>query len=178
MRPCGYRLQSWQARDHTGGRRPAAKMAALQSAQRRRELVGRAVHCAPGLVMQPGFPGLSPVFRALTSAATARATLGRSKLRIADEASVRAGCSARVDLHRPLANVKVGIQIGLKAVLEHRAPKISPPILHTRCAESKVGRAVHCAPRAVAARTIPCTAPLIEISKAIGLTRTLPTFPG
>jgi len=33
-----------------------------------------------------------------------------------------------------------------KAVLEHRAPKISPPILHTRGAESKVGRAVLCAP--------------------------------
>jgi len=44
MRPCGYRLQSWQARDHTGGKRPAAKMAARQSAQRRRESVGRVPH--------------------------------------------------------------------------------------------------------------------------------------
>jgi len=87
----------------------------------------------------------SELFRAHTSAATARAPLGRSKLRIADEASVRAGCSARVDLHRPLANVKVGIQIGLKAVLEHRAPKTSTPILHSRGVESKVGRAVPCA---------------------------------
>jgi len=33
-----------------------------------------------------------------------------------------------------------------KAVLEHRAPKTSPPILHSRNAESKVGRAVYCAP--------------------------------
>ena len=33
-----------------------------------------------------------------------------------------------------------------KAVLEHRAPKTSPPILHTGGVESKVGRAVHCAP--------------------------------
>ena len=33
-----------------------------------------------------------------------------------------------------------------KAVLEHRAPKTFPPILHTRGVESKVGRAVHCAP--------------------------------
>ena len=33
-----------------------------------------------------------------------------------------------------------------KAALEHRAPKTSPPILHSRNAESKVGRAVYCAP--------------------------------
>ena len=33
-----------------------------------------------------------------------------------------------------------------KAVLEHRAPKTSPPILHSRGAESKAGRAVRCAP--------------------------------
>ena len=33
-----------------------------------------------------------------------------------------------------------------KAVLEHRAPKASTPILHSRGVESKVGRAVHCAP--------------------------------
>ena len=31
-------------------------------------------------------------------------------------------------------------------MLEHRAPKASTPILHSRCVESKVGRAVHCAP--------------------------------
>jgi len=31
-------------------------------------------------------------------------------------------------------------------VLEHRAPKTSPRILHSRGAEGKVGRAVHCAP--------------------------------
>jgi len=30
-----------------------------------------------------------------------------------------------------------------KAVLEHRAPKTSPPILHTRGVESKVGRVPH-----------------------------------
>jgi len=35
-------------------------------------------------------------------------------------------------------------------VLEHRAPKTSPPILHTRGVESKVGRAVHCAPEPLA----------------------------
>jgi len=37
-----------------------------------------------------------------------------------------------------------------KAVLEHRAPKTSPPILHSRGVESKVGRAVHCAPEPLA----------------------------
>jgi len=37
-----------------------------------------------------------------------------------------------------------------KAVLEHRAPKTFPPILHTRGVESKVGRAVHCAPEPLA----------------------------
>gem|GEM_PF-6077727 len=37
-----------------------------------------------------------------------------------------------------------------KAVLEHRAPKTSPPILHSRGVESKVGRAVHCAPELLA----------------------------
>ena len=39
--------------------------------------------------------------------------------------------------------MKVGIQIGLKAVLEHRAPKASTPILHTGGVESKVGRVPH-----------------------------------
>ena len=69
---------------------------------------------------------------------------GRSKNRAFEcEALCEPGASARVDLHRPLANVKVGIQIGLKAVLEHRAPKASTPILHTRGAESKVGRVPH-----------------------------------
>ena len=52
-----------------------------------------------------------------------------------------------------------------KAVLEHRAPKTSLPILHTRGVESKVGRAVHCAPvwvvltRLLGARILP-SAPL------------------
>ena len=88
----------------------------------------------------------NPAVRALTGARTARAPLGCSKLPIADEASVRAGCSARVDLHQTLADMEIVHPTETKAVLEHRAPKASPPILHTRCAESKVGRAVHCAP--------------------------------
>ena len=49
------------------------------------------------------------------------------------------------DLHQTLDDMEVIPPIEPKVVLEHRAPKISPPILHTRCAESKVGRAVRCA---------------------------------
>ena len=44
MRPCRYHLPSWQAGNCPGRRRPAARMAARQSAQRRRELVGRVPH--------------------------------------------------------------------------------------------------------------------------------------
>ena len=56
----------------------------------------------------------------------------------------RAQCAAR---HAPDSR-RCGSRESIepKAVLEHRAPKTSPPILHTRGVGSKVGRAVHCAP--------------------------------
>ena len=59
---------------------------------------------------------------------------------------VQANSPARSGLHQTLADMEVIPPIEPKAVLEHRAPKASTPILHTRSAESKVGRAVHCAP--------------------------------
>jgi len=59
---------------------------------------------------------------------------------------VQANSPARSGLHQTLADMEVIPSTEPKAVLEHRAPKTSPPILHTRSAESKVGRAVHCAP--------------------------------
>jgi len=77
-----------------------------------------------------------------------------------------------------------------KAVLEHRAPKTSPPILHTRGVESKVGRAVHCAPvwvmltrllgwnpgvRALTgAATLICSAVAAVCDRQVQLPRTLP----
>ena len=48
------------------------------SPQKRRESVGRAVHCAPELVMQTRLLGWNPAVHALTSAAAARAPPGRS----------------------------------------------------------------------------------------------------
>jgi len=45
MRPCCYHLPSWQVRNHTGARRPAARMAAGQSAPARDRL-GRRSHFA------------------------------------------------------------------------------------------------------------------------------------
>jgi len=51
-----------------------------QSAQRRSESAGRAVHCAPVWVVLTWLLGRNPGVRALTGAATTRATLqGRSK---------------------------------------------------------------------------------------------------
>ena len=56
----------------------------------------------------------------------------------------RAQCAAR---HAPDSRRRGSREsIEPKAVLEHRAPKTSPPTLHSRGVESKVGRAVHCAP--------------------------------
>jgi len=77
--PRPYR-RGYGTRRFRGRRRPAAKMAARQSAQRRRESVGRAVHCAPELVVQSRLLGLNLVFRALTSTATAGDHPGRKKL--------------------------------------------------------------------------------------------------
>jgi len=57
----------------------------------------------------------------------------------------QANCPARSGLHKTLADMEIVHPTETKAVLEHRAPKTSPPILHTRGVESKVGRAVHCA---------------------------------
>ena len=62
------------------------------------------------------------------------------------EAFIRAGRYAWFGVYPTLGEVKVVPSTEPKAVLEHRAPKTSPPILHTRGVESKVGRAVHCAP--------------------------------
>ena len=50
-----------------------------KSAQRRRELVGRAVHCAPESGTQTWLLGWNPAVRALTGAATARDPPGRKK---------------------------------------------------------------------------------------------------
>jgi len=69
----------------------------------------------------------------------------------------RACCQHLAGRHKHLSqfrnkkqtDVEVGSPTEPKAVLEHRAPKTSPPILHSRSAESKVGRAVHCAPELV-----------------------------
>jgi len=58
----------------------------------------------------------------------------------------QANSPARSGLHQTLADMEVAPPTETKAVLEHRAPKTSPPILHTRGVESKVGPAVHCAP--------------------------------
>ena len=51
----------------------------LTQARRRRVKVGRAVHCAPGLVMQTQLLGWNPAVRALTGAGTARAPVGCKK---------------------------------------------------------------------------------------------------
>ena len=84
--------------------------------------------------------------RRYKSCGLARATLVRSKFSVGRRCWVRAGCRARFGLHRTLDDAEVVPPIEPKAVLEHRAPKTSTPILHSRGVESKVGRAVHCAP--------------------------------
>ena len=62
------------------------------------------------------------------------------------EAFIRAGRYAWFGVYPTLGEVKAVPSTELKAVQEHRAPKTSTPILHTRGVESKVVRAVHCAP--------------------------------
>ena len=62
------------------------------------------------------------------------------------EALIQAGRYAWFGVYPTPDEVKVLPSTEPKAVLEHRAPKTSTPILHSRSAESKVGRAVHCAP--------------------------------
>jgi len=55
----------------------------IQETLRYRIKVGRAVHCAPVWVVLTRLPGWNPTVRALTGAATTRATLqGRSKSRV------------------------------------------------------------------------------------------------
>jgi len=175
------------AGDHPARKRPltssthlvgtAAKMAARQSAQRRRESVGRAVHCAPGLGcaepasrarILPSAPlrarlrasnllvrekhpvdsasGGQRTARPTNPVVTARATLGRSKFCIEEQGFVRAGFCTRSGYTKLWLTRKSCQSTEPKAVLEHRAPKASTPILHTRGVASKVGRAVHCAP--------------------------------
>ena len=75
---------------------------------------------------------------------------GAVKKRVGRRRFVQANSPARSGLHQTLPDMEVIPPIEPEAVLEHRATKISPPILHTRCAESKVGRAVHCAPEPLA----------------------------
>jgi len=69
-----------------------------------------------------------------------------SKSRVGRRRVVQANCPARSSPHQTLADMEVVPPTEPKAVLEHRAPKISTPVLHTGGVESKVGRAVHCAP--------------------------------
>jgi len=109
---------------------------------------GRAVHCAPELLVLTRLPGWNPAVRALTGAATARATLqGRSKSRVFEgKAFIQTGCCVRSGYAKLWTTRKSCQSIEPKAVLEHRAPKTSTPILHTRGVESMAGRAVRCAP--------------------------------
>ena len=92
----------------------------------------------------------SMFFRALTSAATARDHLEHSRGAVCSR--VRLYPNRLLFRARAIPNFgrrRSRQSIEPKAVLEHRAPKISSPILHSRGVESKVGRAVHCAPALV-----------------------------
>ena len=55
----------------------------------RRELVGRAVHCAPGSVVRTWLVGLNLVFRALTGAATSRWSVGAGSTLLIPDAAGR-----------------------------------------------------------------------------------------
>jgi len=66
-----------------------------------------------------------------------------SKSRVGRRRVVQANCPARSGMDQTLADMEVVPQTEPKAVLEHRAPKTSLPILHTRGVESKVGRVPH-----------------------------------
>ena len=65
---------------------------------------------------------------------------GTVKKRVGRRRFVQANSPARSGLHQTLADAEVIPQTEPKAVLEHRAPKTSPPILHSRGLESKAGR--------------------------------------
>ena len=86
---------------------------------------------------------------------------GAVKKRVGRRRVVQANSPARSGLHQTLADMEVIPSTEPKAVLEHRAPKTSTTILHTGGVESKVGRAVHCAPglvvltRLLGARILP-----------------------
>jgi len=71
------------------------------------------------------------------------------------EAFIRAGRYAWFGVYPTLGEVKAVPSTEPKAVLEHRAPKASPQILHSRGIESKVGRAVRCAPGLVMQTQLP-----------------------
>ena len=68
---------------------------------------------------------------------------GTVKKRVGRRRFVQANSPARSGLHQTLADAEVIPQTEPKAVLEHRAPKTSPPILHSRGLESKAGRVPH-----------------------------------
>jgi len=109
--------------------------------------VGRVPHVrdAPPSV-HPETSGGQGTARPTNPVVTERAPLGRSKFCIEEQGFVRAGCCVRSGYTKLWLTRKSCQSIEPKAVLEHRAPKTFPPILHSRSVESKVGRAVHCAP--------------------------------
>jgi len=75
--------------------------------------------------------------------ATKKQSGRHSKSCVGRRCVVQANCPARSGLHQTLDDTEVVPPTEPKAVLEHRAPKTSPPILHSRNAESKVGRVPH-----------------------------------
>jgi len=70
---------------------PPTTSGLIVEAQRRRVKVGRAVHCAPGLVMQTGLLGWNTALRALTSAATSRWPVFWGRIRKRCRRSLRLG---------------------------------------------------------------------------------------
>ena len=124
------------ARDRSGRRRPAARMAARQICPKAQR-VGRA---RSPLRAALGCADLT--FRFESVSAPLRARLRRAPL----QGAVRAVCSrVRLYLNRLLraraipnfARRGSRQSIEPKAMLEHRAPKTSTPILHTGNAESR-----------------------------------------
>jgi len=115
---------------------------------RRRVKVGRVPHvrdCAAPSV-HPETSGGQGTARPTNPVVTERAPPGRIKFCIEEQGFVRAGCYARSGYTKLWLTRKSCQSIEPKAVLGHRAPKTSTTILHTKGVESKVGRAVHCAP--------------------------------
>jgi len=94
--PCGHCGQDGRAPIYPGAR-PARSQESCGRDGRAPNLprgveskVGRAVHCAPGLLVRTRSFGLNPVLRALTSAATSRWSVGAgSTLLISDAADSR-----------------------------------------------------------------------------------------